>query len=842
MNFYCSLFAISFLFISSCSSLRHDKSSDRARAIATVETNYCGESLKAFLSGADFLHKIDPAFHKSLRTSNITKRIHKTNKPVDQIAYWLSLLERVSKNSNIDEKLKTIEKIRDLYHIRYIIIKDEVPESYFHGQRRLARNQGHGDVQITDGRREELVQILIDDQRESLDTWINYFLSSDADVYPVWVKYWSFEGMLKLGFFDKKTGKFSKRVASTTAPFPELHRDAFALVVDSLVRQVEGLSLDELTDQKFKELLKSGSSFSKLYSRQLKLLKETSPSTLKQTEGKWVKYDQGSSADELTMSLRGKSTGWCTTGHSTATSQLRDGDFYVYYSKDGKGEMTNPRLAIRMKGKHVTEVRGVAADQNIDEYISKSDILDKKLKEFGQEGEHYHKKTKDMKRLTYIDERLKRGGELSKSELLFLYEIDHEIVGFGYKKDPRISEILSTRDKKKDLSSIFNCRKDQISLTKEEALSGDIIYHYGNLNLRNYTPADGIKLPENIGGSLYIADLKSAKGLRLPVSVGGDLDLQGLVTADGLKLPENIGGYLNLRKLISADGLELPDHVGSYIDLQSVISAVGLKFPKKVYGHLSLNSLMSAKGLRLPEEVGGILDLSSLKSGDSLILPKIVRGNLNLYSLVSAKGLVFPKSVGGTLDLHSLTAVDGLVFPDSVGGDLDLYSITTAKRLKFPTIIGGNLDLSGLKIADGLIFPDSIGRFLKLPSLTSTRNVTLPSHIGGDLDLRSLISADGLMLSNNIDGDLNLSSLKFASGLTFPKNLRSLISAHGLIFPEGIGGNLDLRSLRSIDGFKLPDYIEGYLNLESLLSLDGIDIPAGINKENIVTRFTTSNK
>ena len=58
---------------------------------------------------------------------------------------------------------------------------------------------------------------------------MNYLLSSDADQYPVWVRYWSFERMLKLGVFNDETGKFSKRTASTITAFAELNQEAMPM-------------------------------------------------------------------------------------------------------------------------------------------------------------------------------------------------------------------------------------------------------------------------------------------------------------------------------------------------------------------------------------------------------------------------------------------------------------------------------------------------------------------------------------------------------------------------------------------------------------------------------------
>ena len=60
-------------------------------------------------------------------------------------------------------------------------------------------------------------------------------------------------------------------------------------------------------------------------------------------EGEWKKFDQGSDPKELTKTIRGKGTGWCTAGEQTAKTQLLAGDFYVFYSKDDKKEAKIPK-------------------------------------------------------------------------------------------------------------------------------------------------------------------------------------------------------------------------------------------------------------------------------------------------------------------------------------------------------------------------------------------------------------------------------------------------------------------------------------------------------------------
>ena len=88
------------------------------------------------------------------------------------------------------------------------------------------------------------------------------------------------------------------------------------------------------------------------------------------------------------------------------------------------------------------------------------------------------------------------------------------------------------------------------------------------------------------------------------------LDLRGLTSAEGLVLPESVGGSLDLRGLTSADGLVLPKIVGGYLELSGLTSAEGLVLPKIVGGSLYLRGLTSAKGLVLPESFSGYLELS----------------------------------------------------------------------------------------------------------------------------------------------------------------------------------------------------------------------------------------
>ena len=117
-----------------------------------------------------------------------------------------------------------------------------------------------------------------------------------------------------------------------------------------------------------------------------------------------------------------------------------------------------------MQGNQIGEVRGIAPEQNLDPYIG--EIVRKKLSEF-PDGAAYEKKNNDMKILTLIENKTKQNQPLNKGELIFLYEIDSQIEGFGYQRDPRIKEIRDLRNPKEDAPVVFECDPSEIACEKK---------------------------------------------------------------------------------------------------------------------------------------------------------------------------------------------------------------------------------------------------------------------------------------------------------------------------------------------------------------------------------------
>ena len=563
----------------------------------------------------DIISKMYKDLHNSERVLHVSKE---SDKKRERLLNYFNRLEKIHKRVS-ESKNKSDEKLlKGFYYDLYVIKPEDIPESYFQNQVKFARERGYGNIRLTNEDKKRMTDQVIEDQKHSLDKWIEYFLyDEESKSYEMWEKYWVFQGLQNLGKYDKATYKFSKRDKTTVYPFPPVERE----FIFTTLHLMEDYIKDKKGDEEIKSALGSGN-FKILYEYVIKqsMLKDKLQSNT--TSGKWVKYEQGSDYNILRDSLQGYYTGWCTAaGENFAKSQLAGGDFYVYYSFDNNGEAKIPRIAIRMDGKNkIGEIRGIADRQNMEPEMMP--ILEEKLKEF-PDRDKYLKKEHDMKLLTLIDKKVNNNIELTLDELKFLYEIDSKIEGFGYEKDPRINEIKNKRNIKKDCALIFDVKEEEVALSQEEWEENQNKFKIfvSDLYLYGLTSADGLVLPQSVVGNLFLDNLTSAEGLVLPQNIGGNLDLRSLDSAVGLVLPQNIGGDLYLYSLASAEGLVLPQSIGGDLYLNGLTSAKGLILPQSIVGNLFLDNLTSAEGLVLPQNVGGNLDLWYLTSAEGLILP-----------------------------------------------------------------------------------------------------------------------------------------------------------------------------------------------------------------------------
>jgi len=432
------------------------------------------------------LHNKPEVKQATRRTLHMPQNIPDEKLPRDPALLIQNYLDRLNNvfdppqlegHPDFDRQQRNIDMLKPIILDKFVTKVEEIPEGYWKSQERIIRERGQqGDYDhFTDKEKSkwknELAQGLLEDQGASLEQWVDYLAHADSAVIPNAMKYWVFRNIIDLQEYDKDSQEFPKRSKGTVKMFPELNQEALTYVVNAVVGKYKsqgvdferfGYELGEEEKQRFKKALES-ENFGKLYAWANEYIQPVSQEEMAITDGRWVIYDQnddGDGYDKLTSSLRGRGTGWCTAGDFTAKIQLKKGDFYVYYSNDVNGDPVNPRIAIRMEHGNIAEVRGIAAKQNLDPFMN--EVLAAKLEEF-PDKDRYLKTEADMKRLTEIDDKAKARELLTAQDLRFLYELDSNIDGFGYERDPRIDELLSGRSQTQDMLVIFDCNFSQIA-------------------------------------------------------------------------------------------------------------------------------------------------------------------------------------------------------------------------------------------------------------------------------------------------------------------------------------------------------------------------------------------
>lgn len=407
-------------------------------------------------------------------------------KPKERISSYLGRFEELLQREDPEERERGIRAFKKVFFEKNIIKKENIPERVYQLEQEIAFNLGHGDIPITNEYRSRKSQEIISGQERTLSAWIDYLASRDA-IYPIWAKYWALRSIFKVGKYNKEKKSFDKRGKESVAPFPPMNPAAVAKAIAIVQDKIRGGKIENfshLSEDEFEKAIAS-EDFSKYYALALESLPEFSEEGLENIKGEWIRYEQvtGSRREYpkqypnqvqgLFDSLQGYPLEWCTAQNiDTAYGQLKGGDFYVYYSEDAFGNNKIPRVAIRMECDHIAEVRGIESGQEMDKYILP--VVEEKMNEFGEEGKLYQKRSRDMKRLTDIyarsfdvsDKTGKKNKkylnpDLSVDELVFLYEIEASIEGFGYlhtdpeNKDPRIGEILQYRNLNSDVGRMI---------------------------------------------------------------------------------------------------------------------------------------------------------------------------------------------------------------------------------------------------------------------------------------------------------------------------------------------------------------------------------------------------
>ena len=686
---------------------------------------------------------VNSSYEKSLKSN---EKIIGSSPSIRKNYAYISRLENIINRygNNLEKKLWEASS-KNL-----LVQAADIPESYWKTQEQLLRDNGTP-MEIDENDKDYLVDQLQKQQKESLDYWSNY-LSDKNCPYPMWFKLYAWDGMSKMGVFDKSKGEYAKRDKSSVAPYPHLNQGILGKVYDVIATHYgidteKDLSNEDSTleQNSVLETLIQNGSFNKLYSYFLihtKNILET-PEKTEDIHGEWVEYGLG---DEEAIARAADGTPWCVASPAVGRHYLTYGtygdddeeyDEYDdnYNDKDNKakfiffhlideetGQLADSACAsIRLDPDgNVAEISGLNDGQALEDALVP--IVEEKVKTLPG-GESFLQAFADKKKLIDIDHRI-QAGKTDFSEEDFNFIFNHEITTLDTynNQDPRIAE-----------ARIF---------LLSNIVSPEGLHVEGDLDL---TRTNISKLPEglHVGGSL---DLRRTNISELPegLHVGGNL----LTGTNISKLPEGlyVGGSLDLYgtniselseglhvgRRLSLNGTnisELPEglHVGGDLDLSETNIS---KLPEGLHvgGNLYLRETNISE---LPERlyVGGYLDLSDTNISE---FPEGLHVGEDL-DLIETNISELPEGlhVGRGLDLYG-TNISELPEGLHVGGDLDLGR-TNISKLPEGLYVGGSLNLIGTNISElpkGLY----VGENLFLCG-TNISELSEGLYVGGSLDL-----------------------------------------------------------------------------------------------------------
>ncbi len=388
---------------------------------------------------------------------------------------YLSRLERlIDKHGNHVEKKLWQNSIKDELLIKF----GDIPESYWDMKRQEHRDNGYGNIELTDRLKHKYYEKERDLQKQSLEAWVNY-LSDEHSPYPLWFKVYAWDGMTKMGVYSKSKGRYESRNKSTVAPYPEPDAEILSNIFE-IVNHYHGNNEKEFYTEDgernidLERIVQSGN-FNKIYNavqHEIAPIIEP-PEDPEDVHGQWIEYKPG---EEDAIALAARGTGWCIASSSVGKHYLKygtygqddwDDDEYDDEYDDETNNQDEPNLKSRFIILHledsntgklsrngvasirldanglVAEISGLKPGQALDDSLTS--IVEEKVKTLPG-GKEFLPKFADRNELIRLDKKMKNNEDLTKEELEFIYEINRPIntLDTYNNYDPRVYEM---RDK-----------------------------------------------------------------------------------------------------------------------------------------------------------------------------------------------------------------------------------------------------------------------------------------------------------------------------------------------------------------------------------------------------------
>ena len=278
-------------------------------------------------------------------------------------------------------------------------------------------------------------------QIDSINSWTEY-LSNKETPFPTWFKIYTFDSVIKMGTYNHKNGKYENRDKSTIAPYPKVNPAALALTLDAVNnffgQDKEKWFTEHTDDDQLNAVVKSGN-FGKIYTH---FFKETykpipTPERTEDIKGEWFDFYPGQES-ELAEAAQG--TPWCIASEHQGAYYLKTNEnitnnkarFRLFKlenenSIDGMSKTACASIRFDTQGR-VAEISGLenGLSQTVEDSLIP--IVEQEALKYPLNPEkHFKEKFRDKKELIRLQDKAKKGEDLTLDEYAFLYEKNREI-------------------------------------------------------------------------------------------------------------------------------------------------------------------------------------------------------------------------------------------------------------------------------------------------------------------------------------------------------------------------------------------------------------------------------
>ena len=259
--------------------------------------------------------------------------------------------------------------------------------------------------------------------------------------------------------------------------------------------------------------------------------------------------------------------GHCVGTNNSYINKMKRGDVEIFSFRDKATD--DPIITIEYDSNNhsLLQVKGerdripTLADEFAPDLIETIELLESSVNDNNEKRVVESEEARDLKKLLAIKQKTLEHQELTRDELIFLYEVDELIKGFDSAPEPLIAELRKSRNADEDMLVVFECTQYQI------AHDMDSITEHTKVYVGDLAPGIFQKFPETLQ-HIYTS-FPEKKIRRRSVEVGGKSKEQLIseMKAAGINISEYARGLLsNEEEFISTQSKE---------DLEFVILTVG---------------------------------------------------------------------------------------------------------------------------------------------------------------------------------------------------------------------------------------------------------------------------